>query len=364
LWSEAWRRRCVRREARVRGGLYAGATCRSTAGSAARARERARQGGDEEEGGSTGRLRRRVLRLSGVYLMEGETQMKQPHPFGIGLGLRWEFLDEVLTAQSGDLAPVSFFEISPENYMRRGGFYPAALERVAERHAVTTHGLSMSLGSTDALDDAYLTELAAFLTRFGGDWHSDHLSFSGVGGAFLHDLLPVPFTSRSAQRVAARVRQASERIERRMAVENVSYYASLGGAPLDEASFVTEVLETANCGLLLDLNNLDVNAHNHGFDAREWLARVPLERVVEIHVAGPETWKDGLLLDTHGSEVRPSVYELLSYVIERVGPKPVLLERDNNVPSLTDLLAEVRALDATYRAALERHFGEEAAHAA
>lgn len=283
---------------------------------------------------------------------------------GIGLGLRWEILDEVLAAEAETLSPVQFFEISPENYMRRGGHFPSALARVAERHPLTTHGLMMSLGSTDPLDSEYLSELSQFLGRFGGDWHSDHLSFSGLNGALLHDLLPLPFTSPGAKRIARRVREAAERVERPMAVENVSYYLSLGGAPLDEAAFVTEVLEAADCGLLLDLNNLDVNAENHGFDAREWLARVPLERVVEIHVAGPEPWKGGLLLDTHGSSVRPTVYELLSQVIALTGPKPVLLERDNNVPSLETLMKEVRLLDSTYRDAVAEWRRREEARAA
>lgn len=283
---------------------------------------------------------------------------------GIGLGLRWELLDEVLAAEPDALSPVQFFEISPENYMRRGGHFPAALAQVAERHPLTTHGLMMSLGSTDPLDASYFAELGAFLGRFGGDWHSDHLSFSGLDGAWLHDLLPVPFTAPSAKRIARRVREAAERLERPMAVENVSYYLNLGGEPLDEAAFVTEVLEEADCGLLLDLNNLDVNVVNHGFEARDWLARVPLERVVEIHVAGPEPWRDGLLLDTHGSSVRPSVYELLSHVIGAVGPKPVLLERDNNVPSLAELSKEVRLLDSTYREAVAQWRRKERSHVA
>ena len=287
---------------------------------------------------------------------------------GVGLGLRWEFLDEVLRAAPGALDAVRFFEVAPENYMRRGGYFPSALARVAERHRLTTHGLTLSLGGDGPLDDGYVAELRRFVARFGVGWHSDHLSFSGAGGAVLHDLLPVAFTPAAAQRIAGRIRQASERIERPIAVENISYYTTLGGAPQDEPAFIADVLERADCGLLLDLNNLDVNAENHGFDARVWLAGIPLERVVEIHVAGPERWGDAaaeLLVDTHGAPVRAPVYELLAYVLERTGPVPVLLERDHNVPPLAALLEEVAALDVTYRAAVERwRIGEAARHAA
>jgi uncharacterized protein (UPF0276 family) len=266
---------------------------------------------------------------------------------------------------ASDLEAVRFFEISPENYMRRGGYFPDALARIAERHPLTTHGLMMSLGGTDPLDDAYVNELACFLRRFGSGWHSDHLSFSGMDGALLHELLPVPFTRATAKRVADRIREAAERIERPMVVENVSYYLTLGARALDETDFICDVLEQSSSGLLLDLNNLYVNSQNHGFDPWRWLEQIPLDRVVEIHVAGPEPWRGGLLLDTHGAAVRPPVYELLTWVIERTGPLPVLLERDNNVPLLGDLVAEVNAIDRTYPGALaRRRDAAEVTHAA
>lgn len=278
--------------------------------------------------------------------------MDSKNPSGVGLGLRWELLNDVLDADEQRLSPIRFFEISPENYMRRGGHFPRSLARIAERHCLTTHGLMMSLGSTDPFDLSYFEELKRFLDRFNGQWHSDHLSFSGLDGVMLHDLLPVPFTSQSARRIADRIREASQRLERPMVVENVSYYATMGSSASAEVDFVAEVLEQADCGLLLDLNNLDVNAKNHQFDPWSWLAKIPLDRVVEIHLAGPELWPNGLLIDTHGSPVRESVYDLLQWVIERTGPKPVLLERDNNVPSFDELLDEIKKIDAVYRAAL------------
>jgi uncharacterized protein (UPF0276 family) len=284
---------------------------------------------------------------------------------GVGLGLRWEFLQAVLDNEVEVASAVRFFEISPENYMRRGGYYPDALAKVAERHKLVTHGLMMSLGSPDPLDQRYFKELKRFLDRFGGAWHSDHLSFGGIDGATLHDLLPIPFTRAAARHVAERVRRAQDSLQRPMAVENISYYMPVGHAQLSEPEFIGEVLERADCKLLLDVNNLDVNAKNHGFDSWAWLRAIPLDRVVEIHVAGPEPWSEELLIDSHGAPVRPDVYELLSWVVERTGPVPVLLERDNNIPSLAELLAEVRKLDETYQAALRRHAaGKEASRAA
>lgn len=271
---------------------------------------------------------------------------------GVGLGLRWAFLSDVLEGAAKDT--VKFFEVSPENYMRRGGYFPEALEKVAEMHPIITHGLMMSLGSTDPLSVPYFEELRHFLSRFGGAWHSDHLSFSGLDGATLHDLLPIPFTKNMAQNVADRIREAQDRLGRPMAVENISYYVHLGRSEISETEFIREVLHRADCSLLLDLNNIDVNAKNHGFDARDWIKDIPLDRVVEIHVAGPEEWDHGLLLDTHGSPVRSDVYDLLDFTLERSGPRPVLLERDNNIPSLTELLEEVRLVDQTYQAAIAR----------
>jgi uncharacterized protein len=274
---------------------------------------------------------------------------------GVGLGLRWEFLAEVARAEPGTLDSVRFFEVSPENYMRRGGYFPRTLAEVAEKHRFVTHGLTMSLGGVDPFDDAYFGELRRFVDRFGEGCHSDHLCFSSHGGAALHDLLPVPFTTEVAKRVASRVREAQERLERPMAIENISYYTLLGASERDEPEILGDILERADCGLLLDVNNLDVNAKNHGFDPLAWLSRIPLERVVEIHVAGPEPHGSGILLDTHGAPVRPSVHELLAWVVERTGPVPVLLERDNNVPSLAELLNELHQIDATYQLALTAH---------
>jgi len=276
-------------------------------------------------------------------------------PTGVGLGLRGSFLAEVDAGEADGRVP--FFEISPENHMRRGGPGPARLARVRERFPVLTHGLSMSLGGLEPFATDYFADLRQFLASFGDHWHSDHLCFCGTDGKQLHDLLPVPFTGASARRIAARIREAVDRLERPMAVENISYYLPLGVPGVDEPEFIAELLERADCKLVLDVNNVFVNAQNHGFDARAWLARVPLERVVQLHVAGHEFWDDDaktLIIDTHGAPVRTEVDELLAWVIERTGPLPVLLERDNNIPPLPELLAERDRLQAVYDQALAR----------
>ena len=278
-------------------------------------------------------------------------------PTGVGLGLRGCFAAQIDAGEADGRVP--FFEISPENHMHRGGAGPARLARIAGRFPVLTHGLAMSLGGLEPFDPEYFAQLRPFLDRVDETrtrWHSDHLCFCGVDGQALHDLLPVPFTSASARRIAARVREAADRLERPMAVENISYYVPLGKLELDEPDFITELLERADCSLLLDVNNVFVNAQNHGFDPRQWLAKIPLERVVQLHVAGHEFWDDSetLIIDTHGAPVRNEVDALLAWVVERIGPVPVLFEWDSNIPELPVMLAERDRLQTVYDAALGR----------
>ncbi len=283
-----------------------------------------------------------------------EIQTTHAVPTGIGLGLRARFLDRVVAGEADGIP--AFLELSPENYMHRGGKNPAQLERVAERFPIICHGLMMSLGGTDPFDPEYFRFLKGFLDRYDPPWHSDHVCWSGLDGAVLHDLLPVPFTGAVARRLSARVSEARDRIERPMGIENISWYMRLGAPSMDEPEFLTEVLERADCGLLLDVNNVFVNSHNHGFDPYAWLERIPLDRVLQLHVAGHELWdpSDDLIVDTHGATVRDEVYALMAWVIERTGPRPVLLERDTNIPPLPELLDEIRRLDVVYQDAVAR----------
>lgn len=283
-------------------------------------------------------------------------------PTGIGLGLRWAFLDEALAAPVDPA--LAFFEISPENYMRRGGYFPAALANVAERRPLLTHGLMLNVGAATGLDDAYLAELRAFLDALGVDEHTDHLCWTGRDGVCLHDLLPLPFSRRAAQQVADQIRRAQDALARPLALENISYYAAAGAPPgadrgaalaARELEFLHEVLERADAGLLLDVNNVVVNATNHGFDADAFVADLPLDRVVRLHVAGGEVRPHlgGLVIDTHGAPVPAAVRALMGRVIARLGPLPVLYERDHNIPDYAELVAEVRELAAIYDAALD-----------
>jgi uncharacterized protein len=315
----------------------------------------ARKRGDEEgrraEACSGRGSQLRGGNLLGRYEKEDSVTLR-----GVGLGLRWEFLDDLVDATVAGRLPIDFLEISPENYMRRAGRYPAALAWLAERYPLVTHGLTMSLGGVDPLDDIYLRDLAGFLRDTGTPWHSDHLCFGAVGGRALHDLLPVAFTKASVDRVAERIRRARDAIELPLAIENVSYYWHPGRREMREAEVLASVCEAADCALLFDVNNAYVNMTNFGVDADEWLKDAPLERVVQIHVAGHEWFSvDGrglgdrvephapgaMIIDTHGADVADPVMALLKRVLVRTGPVPVVLERDENVPSLDALLDEL-----------------------
>ncbi|MDI1444671.1 DUF692 domain-containing protein [Polyangium sp. 6x1] len=274
---------------------------------------------------------------------------------GVGLGLRFDFLDDVLARVEADapLGPARFFEVAPENYMRRGGFVPAALERIAARFPLLSHGLSMSLGGLDPFDDAYMRELAAFTRRFGVPFHSDHLCFSGFGGRMAHELLPLPLTQGAAAYVATRLREAEDRLGLPMVVENITRYVVPGAPEMDEATFLAEVLDRSGSKLLLDVNNVYVNAINDGTDPLAFLAGIPLDRVAAIHVAGHEKREGtGLVIDTHGADVLGEVLSLLTWTIERTGPVPVVLERDHAIPPLDELLGELSRVEAAYQAGL------------
>ena len=281
---------------------------------------------------------------------------------GVGLGLRWDFLDDLVERTSGEArVPVDFLEVSPENYMRRGGTHPSVLAWLAERYPVVTHGLTMSIGGSDPLDEAYLRDLRDTVRALRSPWHSDHLCVGAVGGRVLHDLLPVSFKRAAIERIASRIRRAQDVIGVPLAIENVSYYWHPGRAELGEAEFLASVCDAAGCGLMLDVNNAFVNCTNFGLDPEEWLRAAPLERVVQIHVAGHEWFAVGerglgeiaepgapgaMIIDTHGAPVPDPVLSLLEQTLARTGPVPIVLERDQNIPALDTLLEEVARLRA------------------
>lgn len=270
-------------------------------------------------------------------------------PTGVGLGLRWEFLEEVVDGPDLGLA---FLEVSPENYMRRGGYFPAQLSAARKRYPLHTHGLTLSIGGERAPSAEYLAELRREVSRLSVPFHSDHLCLSGLPGRSSHELLPLQFTRAAARRIAERVRHVEDALGVPLALENISYYAHPGRRELQELDFIQEVLEHSDAGLLLDVNNVYVNALNHTEDALAFLERVPYQRVVEVHIAGHTRKPDGSVIDTHGSPIIDPVYELLEYAVSRRGPVAVLLERDNDVPPLGELMLEVERVREVYERAL------------
>jgi len=269
---------------------------------------------------------------------------------GIGLGLRYDLATELLERRP---ASVSWVEIHPENYVDRGGRYREMLELARRDWPVVTHGLSSCLGDPAPFDAGYLSDLRTFLSDLEVPWHSEHLCLGAVDGRFFHDLLPLPFTDEAVRTASQRLSEMRDAIGVPLAFENVSYYATQGPNGLAEADFVVEVLERADAKLLLDVNNIYVNAENFGFDPKAYVDKIPAERVVQIHVAGHLLRDDGLRIDTHGEPVPEDVYDLLDYALRRIGPVPVLLERDNNVPPLDVLLREMERLRAIYHTAME-----------
>ncbi|MDR3683479.1 MAG: DUF692 domain-containing protein [Geothrix sp.] len=275
--------------------------------------------------------------------------MAQDRFTGVGLGLRRPHLEQVAGREDHG---VPFWETCPENVIGDGGRFHRMACAILDRDPVLTHGLAMSVGGFDPLDRAYLRDLGDFLLRTGTPWHSEHLCFTSVDGSCLHELLPIPFTREAVRHTVARVRELQSRLPVPLLLENITYYAELGDAEMEEADFITAVLEGADAGWLLDVNNVYVNALNFGFDPKEWLSRMPLDRVAQLHIAGHKKF-GSITVDTHGAAVIDPVIDLMQWTLARLGrPVPVLLERDNHIPDLDELLAERARLQRAYDGAL------------
>lgn len=270
-------------------------------------------------------------------------------PSGAGLGLRRALMPEMLLM---DVGAVDFLECTPDNWISVGGLQGGRLAQLAERFPMTCHGLSLSLGGPTPLDLQLLRRTRDFLERHDVAFFSEHLSYCTDDGQ-LYDLLPLPFTDEAVRHVASRIRLAQDVLERRIAVENISYYAAPYQA-LQEIDFLCAVLEEADCDLLLDVNNLYVNSINHGYDAAAYLATLPVERVVYLHVAGHYDEAPELKVDTHGAAVKGDVWTLLEQAYQRFGALPTLLERDFNFPPLAELLTEVEQIRARQHAVIAR----------
>ena len=255
---------------------------------------------------------------------------------GFGLGLRVDHYETILNSEPA----VDWFEIISENYLVPGGKPLHYLDRIRERYPLVMHGVSMSIGSTDPLNHDYLKQLKELARRIEPAWISDHLCWTGVHGTNLHDLLPLPYTEETIDHVAARIREVQDFLGCQMLIENVSSYVSYAQSQLSEWDFLSAVCERADCLLLFDVNNVYVSSVNHGFDPLDYLNGIPAARVQQFHLAGHED-HGRYIIDTHDHPVADPVWELYAQALRRFGPVSTMIERDDNIPPLEELTAEL-----------------------
>ncbi|KKD60161.1 hypothetical protein RN22_12630 [Grimontia sp. AD028] len=253
-----------------------------------------------------------------------------------GLGLRTQHYNEFLNARQ----PVDWLEVISDNFMVNGGKPLAILDRIRADYPMTMHGVSMSIGSVNGLDEDYLKRLKALEQRIEPMWVSDHLCWGGVHGCKLHDLMPLPFTQEALDVVARNIHHAQDVLKRPLVVENVSSYVEFKDSEMTEWEFLSEICNATGCQLLLDINNIYVSAFNHGFSAFEFIDGVPKEHICQFHLAGHQNNGDHLI-DTHDHPVCAGVWDLYEYALTRYGNVPTMIERDDNVPPLAELLDEL-----------------------
>jgi uncharacterized protein (UPF0276 family) len=266
-------------------------------------------------------------------------------PAKAGIGLRARHHLDVLA----DSPPVGWFEAHSENYFAAGGARVRILDRIRERYPLSLHGVGLSLGSTDPLDRSHLAQLERLVARFDPQLISEHLSWSSVDGRFANDLLPLPYTEEALRHVASRIAVVQDILGRQLLIENVSSYLEYECSRLTEWDFLAGVAAQSGCGILLDINNIYVAAHNHGFDARRYLEAIPRSTVREFHLAGHSRVaidSHELLIDTHDAPVCAGVWELYGAALARFGAVPTLIEWDSNLPPLATLVAEAARADA------------------
>jgi uncharacterized protein len=268
---------------------------------------------------------------------------------GHGIGFRPKHFGRLLA----DRPPVDWMEAVSENYLAPGGRPVAALEKVRREVPVALHGVSLSIGSTDALDRPYLAALRALVDRIQPAIVSDHLCWGRHGGRYAHDLWPLPFTEEALAHVVGRVAQVQEALGRQILLENVSSYLAFWESTMSEWEFIGEVARRADCGILLDVNNIYVSARNHGFSAAEYIAGVPTERVAQFHLAGHSD-KGAYLFDSHDAQVPDAVWDLYRMAVARFGPVPSLIEWDDHIPELEVLVGESRKAAAIEADVLDR----------
>jgi uncharacterized protein len=272
-----------------------------------------------------------------------------PIPATAGIGLRSAHHRHVLTERPH----VAWFEVHTENFFAAGGPQPAFLERVRNDYPLSLHGVGLSLGSTDPLDRKHLTNLKRVADRFHPAFVSEHLSWSSINGQFINDLLPLPYTEEALLHFSDRVSYVQDFLGRTVLIENPSSYLAFTHSTIPEWEFLTALSHRSGCTILLDINNIYVSAHNHGFDALDYLAGVPANRVAQFHLAGhsAQVARDGqtLLIDTHDARVSDGVWELFAAAVRRYGARPTLIEWDANLPPFDILADEARLADRILR---------------
>jgi hypothetical protein len=258
-------------------------------------------------------------------------------PFlGFGLGLRPQHYDEILASSPA----IDWFEVISENYMVPGGKPLRMLERIRERYPVVMHGVSLSIASTAPPNFEYLQGLRDLARRVEPKWISDHLCWTGVHGKNLHDLLPIPYTNEALDHVVSRVQLVQDYLGRALVLENVSTYVQFDNSEMTEWEFLSELSRRSGCWLLFDVNNVYVSAFNHGYDPRTFLEGIPVDRVVQFHLAGHDHMGTHII-DTHDHPVCEDVWELYALALKRFGPVSTMIERDDNIPPLDELMVEV-----------------------
>ena len=255
---------------------------------------------------------------------------------GAGIGLRRSLLNEFLAQES---IPVDFMEVAPENWIGLGGRFGKQFRTFTERYPFTLHGLSLSIGGPEPIDIGFVRQVKQFMKEHDIRCYSEHLSYCSDDG-HLYDLMPIPFTEEAVHYVSDRIKQVQDIIEQPLVIENVSYYAA-PGKEMDEISFISAILDEADCKLLLDVNNIYVNSVNHRYDASAFLRALPGERIAYVHIAGHYNEAEDLIVDTHGADVIDPVWGLLEEAYEQFGVLPTLLERDFNIPPFKELMTEV-----------------------
>jgi len=263
---------------------------------------------------------------------------KQQYPVsGTGLGLRREKMNEML---QHDLSAINFMEVAPENWINVGGSFGKTFRKFTEQYDFVCHGLSLSIGSPAPLDEEFVKNVGKFMSLHGIKHYSEHLTYCSDDG-HLYDLLPIPFSEEAVHYVAERIRRVQDILQQEISMENASYYTAAPGQEMSEISFINAVLDEADCGLLIDVNNIYVNSINHRYDPIEFMKQLPAERIRYAHIAGHFVEDEDLIVDTHGADVIDPVWEILDKAYQHFGVFPTLLERDFNIPPVPELLSEV-----------------------